>query len=87
MAYKLLFIVLTEDVMTTENIKSYSKASHLGCKETYRLAPVKSCMTFLYKLSVRCQTKDNAPLYGLQDEVVVGYESSWAGISKDANLR
>jgi hypothetical protein len=73
--------------MKTEEIKGHSASSRFGTSDSHRLTPVKSCMTFLSKLSVCCQTRDKAPLYGLQDDAVVGYESSWAGISKDANLR
>jgi hypothetical protein len=73
--------------MTTKEIKRFSASSKPDTSETDRLTYVESCMSILYKLSNRCQDKYNVPLYGLQEDVVVGYESSWAGISKNADLK
>ena len=73
--------------MSKEKIKRYSKSSPFGCRETYRLTPVRACLTFFSKLSICYHDKNHAPLYNQQEDVILGYESSWAGISKNADLR
>jgi hypothetical protein len=59
----------------------------MHCRDSHKFTPVKSCLFFLYKLSVCYKNKCNAPFYDNQDDAVLGYESSWAGISKDAKMR
>ena len=72
--------------MNTKETKTYSSTSQVGTSETYRSLSAKAYISLLRKLSYIYKSKDNTQLYGIHDEVV-GYESSWAGISNSADLK
>jgi len=52
----------------------------------YLAIPIKAYSYLLSKLSGRCHETMYIPLRDLEEETMVGYESSWAGIDKNSNL-
>ncbi len=67
--------------------KRYSPNSIFMDSSAYLIIPVKACFSLFTKLSGRCRRKIRTPLHDLNEDTMVGYESSWAGIYKDDNVR
>jgi len=65
----------------------YMPKSYSGHSQTYKLNTVQACIEFLSKISCRYIRKHGAYISNQEEEAVVGYESSWAGISKNAKFR
>lgn len=70
-----------------EYFKKEIPAPVFMASRAYLAIPFKAYSYFLSKLSGRCHEIMYVPLRDLEEETIVGYESSWAGIYKNDNMQ
>lgn len=62
--------------------KKHIIASLFGSSRLNQALPVKAKASFLTKLSERCPALFHVNVYDVDEDTMLGYESSWAGVSK-----
>ena len=70
-----------------EYFKKEIPAPVFMASRSYLAIPFRAYSYFLSKISGRCNETANVPLRDLEEETMVGYESSWAGIYKKDNMQ
>jgi len=55
--------------------------------QSNELTTIQAYIKLLSKLSYICNRRNNTCLSNQEEETMVGYESSWAGISKDTKIK
>jgi hypothetical protein len=76
-----------EDISNMVHINNYTPTSHVDHSHAFKVTPIKACITFLSKLSYCCHRKTYVSLSNQEEETMVGYESSWAGISNNTKFK
>jgi len=87
LAHNLLLVILLEEINTMEQYKREIPTAVFMASRTYLAIPFKAYSYFLSKISGHCHETAYIPLRDLEEETMVGYESSWAGIDKNINLQ
>ena len=70
-----------------EYFKKEIPAPVFMASRAYLAIPFRAYSYFLSKISGRCNETAYVPLRDLEEETMVGYESSWAGIYKKDNMQ
>lgn len=87
LAYYLLYIVLMEDDYSMANSIKHTQDHIHGLDKSHRFTPIQYCIDIFYKLSTIYSGNCRTRRFNQEEEIMVGYESSWAGVSKNTKFR